>query len=100
MNIKGKITEVLPVVTGMGKKGGWAKQDFILETPGQYPKSVCLTLWGQDKIDKYDLVVGLTVTAHLDIESRKHNDRWYTEIKAYKVEWDSQQVRNWQPVEQ
>jgi hypothetical protein len=96
MNILGKIIKVLPLVEGSGKKGTWQKQEFILETPGQYPKQVCLSLWGQEKIDKYDLQVGLTVTAHIELESREYNGRYYTEVRAWKIEWDANQ-RRWTP---
>lgn len=83
----------------MGKKGKWEKQDFLLETPGQYPKKVCLSLWGEQNINKYDLEVGLEVTAHIDLESREHSGRWYTEARAFKVEWTAQ-ARKWQPGQQ
>ncbi len=97
MEIKGKITQIPPIQTGMGKKGAWAKSEFILETQGQYPKKVAMSLWGQDKIDKYDLEVGLTITAHIELESKDFNGRWYTEIRAWKIEWDKSQQRKWEP---
>lgn len=96
MELKGQIIKVMDVVTGVSKKGQWARQDFILEIPGQYPKKVAMSIWGQEKIDKYDLEPGITVTASIEIESREFNDRWYTEIRAWKLEWNSQQKRTWQ----
>ena len=93
MEITGKITRVFEVVTGNGKKGMWSKQSFVIEQPGQYPKPVCVDLWGEDLITKYDLVVGLTVTAHINLESREYNGRWFTDVKAWKVTWDKQQKR-------
>jgi hypothetical protein len=97
MQIKGIVKQVLPIVTGQGKNGQWSKLDFILETPGQYPKNVCISLWGQDLIDKYDLEPGITLTAHISLESREYNGRWYTQVNAFKIEWDQQQARKWQP---
>lgn len=99
MEIKGKIIQVFPVVTGTGKKGGWAKQEFVLQTEGQYPKKVCIAVWGQDKIDKYDLesAIDITVTASIELESREYNGRWYTEARAWKIEWDTNQKRKWTP---
>lgn len=97
MEITGKITKVMDVVTGNGKKGPWAKMDFILGTTGQYEKSICISLWGEEKITKYDLEPGLTVTAHIDIESRENNGRWYTEIRAWKITWKEQDARRWEP---
>ncbi len=84
MELSGKIVNILPLQTGESKNGTWKKQEFILETPGQYPKSVCISVWG-DKIDQMPLRAGETVTAYIDVESREYNNRWYTEVKAWKV---------------
>lgn len=96
MEITGKIINVMQVITGNGKKGTWHKQDFILEQPGQFPKPVCISVWGEDLINKYDLTVGLTVTAHINIESREYSGRWFTDVKAWKITWEAQSQRKWQ----
>lgn len=85
MELKGKVLQLLPVQTGQGKKGVWKKQEFILETQAQYPKKVCLSVWG-DKIDQFGLKPGDSVTVSVDLESREYNSRWYTEARAWKVE--------------
>jgi len=84
MEITGRIIGVLPLQTGQGKNGVWKKQEFILETPGQYPKKVCLSLWGE-KVDEYRVAEGETVTASINLESREYNGRWYTEARAWKL---------------
>lgn len=96
MEIKVKVIQVMDVVTGMGKKGQWQKQSFIGETDGQYPKKICFTLWGEDKINKYDLEPGLVITVSVELESREYNGRWYTEPQAWKISWDAQ-ARKWEP---
>lgn len=88
MELKGKVISVLPEQSGEGRNGRWRKQEFILETPGQYPKKVCVTVWG-DRIDQFDLKEGEEVTAGIDIESREYNGRWYTDVKAWKLDKDS-----------
>lgn len=85
MDIKGKVIQILPPQTGAGKKGQWKKQEFIIETQAQYPKKVCLSLWG-DKIDQYSLSVGEMVNVSVDLESREYNGRWYTEARAWKLD--------------
>lgn len=97
MEIKGKIISILPTVTGTGKKGQWMKQEAILETGGQYPRKVCFSLWGEEKINKYDLETGLEVTVHVDPESRESGGRWFTELRAFKIHWDANQKRKWTP---
>ena len=85
MELKGKIVQLLPMQTGMGKKGQWRKQEFIIETQGQYPKKVRFSVWG-DKIDQFGVAEGEEVNVSLDLESREYNGRWYTEARAWKVE--------------
>ena len=51
MEVKGKVIQLLALQTGMGKKGPWKKQEFILETQSQYPKKVCLSVWGEKVIN-------------------------------------------------
>lgn len=84
MEITGKVVNLLPLQSGQGKSGVWKKQEFIMETPGQYPKKVCLSLWGE-KVDEIKLVPGETITASVNIESREYNGRWYTDVRAWKV---------------
>jgi hypothetical protein len=86
MEIKGRITQILPEQGGQSKSGStWRKQDYILETLTEHPKKVCFSVWGE-KIDQYKMQNGDAVTAHFDIESREFNGRWYTDIKAWKIE--------------
>ncbi|MHA7131933.1 DUF3127 domain-containing protein [Algoriphagus namhaensis] len=86
MDLSGKIIQKLDEVGGTSKSGNaWRKQEFIIETGGQYPKKVCVALWG-DKIDQFSLAVGDQVSLGIDVESREYNGRWYTEVKAYKVD--------------
>ena len=84
--IQGNISAILPETGGTGKTGNtWKKQDYVLETKDNYPKKICFNLWG-DKVDQYALKMGEFVTVSLDIESREYNGRWYTDLKAWKVE--------------
>jgi hypothetical protein len=88
MEISGVVVNLLPMQTGQGKNGTWKKQEFILETPGQYPKKVCMNLWG-DKVDEIKISVGDKITASINIESREYNGRWYTDVRAWKIQKDA-----------
>ena len=85
MVLTGKLLQVLPLQTGTGKNGQWKKQDIIVETEGQYPKKVCVSIWG-DKIKEEQLKVGSQLNISFDIESREFNGKWYTDVKAWKIE--------------
>ena len=84
MEINGKIIELLPVKSGESANGTWRKQEYILETEGQYPKKVCFMAWG-DKIDEFGIKQGDNLVVSVDLESREFNGRWYTDVKAWKV---------------
>jgi len=87
MQLKGKLLKLLPLQTGEGKSGTWKKQEFIIETEGNFPKKVCLSLWG-DKINMLQGKEGGMVVVDFDIESREYNGRWFTEARAWKVDGD------------
>lgn len=85
MDINGRVIQVLPEQSGEGKNGTWRKQDFVLETESQYPKKVCITVWG-DKINSQMMQEGNQLNVSFDLESREYNGRWYTDVKAWKME--------------
>lgn len=84
MELVGKVVQHLEMVKGQSARGEWKKQEFIVQTEGEYPKNVCISLWG-DKVNMLP-AVGNTVTCHLNVESREYNGRWYTEIRAWKID--------------
>ena len=89
MEIKGKVIQVLEPISGKSQKGDWSKQEFILQTSGDYPKSVCIEVWnGKATIPP----IGTEITAYINCESREYNNRWYTSIGAWKIELDSATV--------
>jgi hypothetical protein len=97
MEISGKIIAVLPQTSGEGRNGTWRSQDFVIETADQYPKKVCLNLFN-DKIDQFPVTLNETVTVSFDVESREYNGRWYTNLRAWKVEKQAIQTNQDNPV--
>ncbi|MBK1704531.1 DUF3127 domain-containing protein [Halochromatium glycolicum] len=85
MEITGKITQVLPEKSGTSARGPWRKQEYILETAGDYPKQVCFMVWG-DRIDQFAIREGQELRVSFNLESREFNGRWYTDVKAWRVE--------------
>lgn len=90
LQITGTVKQILPEQGGQSAKGAWRKQEFVVDTGGNYPKQVCMVMWG-DSIDQFGLQEGETITAHIDIQSREYNGRWYTDVKAWRVERPQQQ---------
>ena len=47
LEIEGKISQKLQVVSGQSARGGWRKQDFVVEYPdGNFTAQACLTAFG------------------------------------------------------
>lgn len=87
MEVSGKIIQMLPLQEGIGRNGNpWKVQSAILETQDQYPRKVCFEVFGEDRINNNPFKVDDIVTISFDIESREFNGRWYTSIRAYRVQ--------------
>jgi hypothetical protein len=87
LEITGKVAQILPLETGEGKNGQWKKQFFILDfMEGNYPKKVSISVWG-DKTDSLrNILPGANVKVSFNVESREYNGRWYTDVKAWRIE--------------
>ncbi len=87
MDIVGKIIQVLPIQEGIGKNGNpWKVQGYVLETQEQYPRKVQFEVFGEDRIKNNPCNVDDVVTVSFDIESREFNGRWYTSIRAWRIQ--------------
>lgn len=96
MEIQGKVVAALDIVSGTSKAGNaFQKREFVIETAGQYPKKVCLQLFG-DKVNECPNV-GEEVKVTFDPESREWNGRWFTQLNAWKVERQGGQQPAQQP---
>ena len=88
MELEGRIARKLTVQTGTSARGAWSKQEFVLEyQEGNFPTQVCMNVWGDDKVrelDKYQ--VGDKVKISFNLSSREYNGRWYTDVRAWRIE--------------
>ena len=88
MELEGRIARKLGVQTGTSARGSWSKQEFVLEyQEGSFPSQVCMNVWGEDKVrelDKYQ--VGDKVKISFNLSSREYNGRWYTDVRAWRIE--------------
>ena len=87
MEVVGKIIQVLPVQEGVGRNGNpWKVQPYVLETLDQYPRKVHFEVFGEDRIKQNPCDIDQLVTVSFDIESREFNGRWYTSIRAWRIQ--------------
>ena len=87
MEVVGKIIQVLPAQEGVGRNGNpWKVQPYVLETLENYPRKVHFEVFGEDRIKNNPCEIDQIVTVSFDIESREFNGRWYTSIRAWKIQ--------------
>jgi hypothetical protein len=86
LEINGKLVKVMEQVTGESRNGGWVKQEFVIETFDQFPKKVCCSVWGDKTEQLRRFQPGDDVKVSFNVESREYNERWYTEIRAWKLD--------------
>lgn len=90
MEIEGKVISILPRQEGVGRNGEpWAVQPFVIETLENYPRKVCIDLFGENKITNNPVALDMKVKVSYDLESREFNGRWYTSVRAWKVETET-----------
>lgn len=86
LEISGKLIKLLPKQTGEGKNGPWSKQDFVLETSEQFPKKICFSAWGERATQIETMTEGTDLKVSFDVQSREYNDRWYTDLRPWKID--------------
>lgn len=86
MEIQGKIIKTLPIQSGMSKSTGkkWMVQNYVLETKEQYPKQICIEVFG-DKICELDLQMGVEYQFSIDIDAREYKGRWYNKVSCWRA---------------
>lgn len=86
LEITGKLISILEQVKGQGAKGEWVKQSFVIETEEQYPKKVCITAWSENVNKIQTIAISSTIKVAFRLESREYNGRWYTDVRAWKID--------------
>ena len=87
MELTGKIIAVMEAKSGKSAKTGnpWMVQEYVIEVPGQYPRSCVFSVFGEDKIKQMNIQMGEDLTVQFDIYARQNNGRWFNDVKAYNV---------------
>ena len=86
MEIIGKVVRLGNLTEGTSARGPWRKQELIIETEEQYPRTVCLSCWTNqiDEIQKF--APGQTIKAQIEISSREFNGKWYTDVRVWRFD--------------
>ena len=98
MNFQGRITKILPLVTGVGKESGieWAKLEVVVEETNprnpEYPQVLKVEFfktednikwireeWAHEEGDEVNLV-------DLSFKTNEWNGKYFTSISCFKIE--------------
>ena len=87
MELSGKVIAVLEPRGGVSKTGNsWKVQEYVIETHDQYPRKMCFDVFGEDKINQFNIQIGEELTVHFDIDAREWQGRWFNSVRAWKVD--------------
>ena len=85
MEFEGVVWRVLPQIKGTSARGEWVKQEVVFELPGEFNRKICVGFWGDRAQEAATLKPGETITVSANVESREYNGRWYTEVRAWRI---------------
>lgn len=88
MELTGKLTRIMPLESGTSKAGKpWQKQSIILEyIDGSFTKLACIQLKNEMLLSILKgFKIGDTLTCSVNIEAREYQDRFYTDVTAWKI---------------
>ena len=85
MEFEGLVLQIMAPVKGVSARGEWVKQEVVFEQSGEFGRKICVSFWGDKAQDAAQLREGDKVTVSANVESREHNGRWYTEVRAWKL---------------
>lgn len=86
IQIEGKLIQKLALESGTSARGEWKKQNFIIETVEQFPRKICVAAWTNSIPVLDTFQVGEMVCVSVNIESREFNGKWYTDVRAWRID--------------
>jgi len=93
MVLQGKIIAVLEPRSGESARGPWKAQDFVIETHDAYPKKMVFSVFGADRLERFNIQTGQEVSVSFDIDAHEYNGRWFNSIRAFDVRPAAQAVQ-------
>jgi len=83
MELEGKIEVVLKPKSGVSQRGPWKSQVVVMKyfwyPNQQYPSEIVLSIFGEERIDRWNLEVNDEVKIRYHAEAREYNGQWYGE---------------------
>lgn len=93
MEFEGTVYKIMPVTKGTSARGDWQRQDVVFDynDGGNFSRKICVTFFNRPD-DVAKLHEGSTYQVSVNIESREYNGRWYTDIRAWRLQAKQQEA--------
>lgn len=93
MEFEGTVYKIMPVTKGTSARGDWQRQDVVFDynDGGNFSRKICVTFFNRPD-DVAKLHEGSTYQVSVNIESREYNGRWYTDIRAWRLQAKQQET--------
>ncbi len=86
MEFQGTVNRIMPEIKGTSARGDWQRQEVIFSMmDGAYERKVAVTFFNKPA-DVLALKEGVTYNVSFNLESREYNNRWYTDVRAWRVQ--------------
>ena len=85
MEFEGVVYKILPATKGTSARGDWQRQEVIFELPQEFSRKICVIFFNKES-DVARLREGMVCTVSVNIESREYNGKWYTDVRAWRVQ--------------
>lgn len=88
MELAGKVVAVLEARGGVSKTTGnaWKVQTYVVETHEQFPRKMAFEVFGEDRINQFNIQMGEELNVFFDIDAHEYQGRWFNSIRAWRVD--------------
>lgn len=87
MEFEGTVYKIMPVMKGTSARGEWQRQDVVFDYSdgGNFTRKISVTFFNRPD-DVAKIKEGGVYNVSVNIESREYNGRWYTDIRAWRLQ--------------
>lgn len=85
MELQGRVIAETPERSGTSARGEWKAKDYVIETHETYPKKMVFSVFGADRLARFNIQIGQEILVLFDIDAHEYNGRWFNSIRAYDV---------------
>lgn len=87
MEVKGKLIQKVGERNGVAQNGTeWRRAEFLVEVPGRFPAKIVFNVRNvQNRIERFEQLIGKDVEVSFDINAREYQGRWYNDVEAWGI---------------